>query len=106
VREVNNIFKKMLIIFFDIKGTGHKAFITAGLTVNWADFALYYGDKRPGCCITTTHCLTFPFHHGIFFTKNNMTALPHPSNLPAFGPCNFSASPTDDRNERPPFSCN
>jgi hypothetical protein len=25
------------------------------------DFAPNFGDKRTGCCITTTHCLTLPF---------------------------------------------
>jgi hypothetical protein len=35
-----------------------------------------FGDKRNGCCIT--------FHHGIFFTKNNITVIPNPPFLSLF----------------------
>jgi hypothetical protein len=41
------------------------------------DFALNCGDKRIGCCITTTHFVTLPFSPGNFFTKNNMTVVTH-----------------------------
>jgi hypothetical protein len=42
------------------------------------DFTPNFGDKRTGCCITTTHFLTLPYHREIFFTENNMDCLPHP----------------------------
>jgi hypothetical protein len=47
------------------------------------DFVLNFGDKRTGCYITTTHCLTLPFSPGnFFFTKNDMTVVPtHPTLL-------------------------
>jgi hypothetical protein len=41
------------------------------------DFPLNFGDKRTGCCITRTHRLTFPFHKGIFYEKQNYYR-PHP----------------------------
>jgi hypothetical protein len=98
----------MIIIFFDIKGIVHKEFVLAGQTVN----PTYYCDVlqrlrenvqrfspelwRPACCITTTCRLTLSFPPGIFFfTKNNMTVVPHPPN--------FSVSPNEDKTERPPF---
>jgi hypothetical protein len=37
------------------------------------DFTPNFGNKRTGCCITTTHNLTKQF-----LTKNNMTVLLHP----------------------------
>jgi hypothetical protein len=33
------------------------------------DFTPNFGDKRTGCCITTTHCLTLPFSPGKFDQK-------------------------------------
>jgi hypothetical protein len=39
------------------------------------DFASTFGDKRTGCCITTTHRLTLPFSPGNFL-KNNMITVP------------------------------
>jgi hypothetical protein len=82
-RQVKSKAKSILIIFFDIKGTVHREFFLAGQTVNfayyrdvlwclrkmWEDFALNIGDKRTGCCIMTTHCLTLPFSPGTFFTQ-------------------------------------
>jgi hypothetical protein len=70
--------KGMLIIFFDIKGTVHKESVLVGQTVNstyycdfygdcvkmCGDFAQNLGDKRTGCCITITHCLTLPYSLG------------------------------------------
>jgi hypothetical protein len=41
-------------------------------------FAPNFGDQGTGCCITTTHLLTLPFSPRNFFTKNNMTVVPHP----------------------------
>jgi hypothetical protein len=32
-------------------------------------FALNFGDKRTGCCVTTTHCLTLPFSPGNFWPE-------------------------------------
>jgi hypothetical protein len=42
-------------------------------------FAPNFGDKRTGVCITTMCRLTLPFSPGNFFTKNNLTVIPHPS---------------------------
>jgi hypothetical protein len=44
----------------------------------WEHFAPNFGDKRTGCCVTTTKRLTLLFHQGIFFTKTNMTVVTHP----------------------------
>jgi hypothetical protein len=64
----------MLIIFFDIKEIVHKEFVLAGQTINTTvafyddcvemceNFAPNFGDKKNGCCITTIHRLTLPFH--------------------------------------------
>jgi hypothetical protein len=41
-------------------------------------FAPNFGDKRTGCCITTTHHLTLNFLPGNFLTKNNKTVITHP----------------------------
>jgi hypothetical protein len=35
----------------------------------YEDFALNFGDKRTGCCITTTHRLTLSFSPGNFLPK-------------------------------------
>jgi hypothetical protein len=81
----------MLIILFDIKGIVHKEFVLAGKTVPRAtvpfygycvkmceDFVQDFYDKRIGCCyITTRHRLILPFSPGNFFTKDNMTVVPH-----------------------------
>jgi hypothetical protein len=78
----------MLIIISDIKGIVPKGFDLASQTVNSAyNLTLYgnrlkmceliapmFGDKRIGCCITTTHRLTLPFSTE-FFTKNNITVV-------------------------------
>jgi hypothetical protein len=37
------------------------------------DFAPNSGDKKTGCCIRSTHCLTFPFSQG---NLSNMTPSP------------------------------
>jgi hypothetical protein len=60
----------------------------------YEDFAKNLGDKITDCCITRKHRLTLSFSPGIFFTKNNMTVLPHPPY--------FSVSPIEDKTERPP----
>jgi hypothetical protein len=82
----------MLIIFFDIKGTGHKELILAGQTVNSA----YYCDVlrrlrenvrklRPNLWRRKNWLLHYdnvPCHTSIFtrniFTRSNMTVVPHP----------------------------
>jgi hypothetical protein len=99
----------MLIIFFYIKGIVNKEFALAGQAVN----SVYYCDvlrrlrenvrrlrpelwrERTGCYITITRRLTFPFSTGNFFTKNNMTVVPH-------SPF-FSVSPIENKTERLPF---
>jgi hypothetical protein len=35
------------------------------------DFAQNFGDKRTGCCITTTQRLTLPFYREIFYQKQH-----------------------------------
>jgi hypothetical protein len=72
----------MLIILFDIRGIAYKEFVLVGQTANFEyycevfysncvktceDFAPNFGDKRIGCCITTTQ--TPFFHHGFFGQK-------------------------------------
>jgi hypothetical protein len=71
IRQMKNKARIMLVNFFDIKGSVHKEFILAGQTVNSAYYCNILwqlhelGDKRTGCCITTTHRLTLPFSAGI-----------------------------------------
>jgi hypothetical protein len=101
VRQVTSKVKRKLNIFFDFKGIVHKEFVMAGQTVNcvhyrqasmasvkmWEDFTLNSGNKRTGCCLTTTHYLTLPlshtsFIHKGFLTTNIMTVIPtHPTCL-------------------------
>jgi hypothetical protein len=81
----------MLIIFFDIKGIVHKEFVLEGQTVNSA----YYCDilRRLRENVRTLRPelwrqKNWPLHHDNassytsfftweFFTKNNMTVVPH-----------------------------
>jgi hypothetical protein len=42
----------------------------------YEDFNPNFGNEGTGCCITTTHHLTL-FLPGNFFTRNNMTIVPH-----------------------------
>jgi hypothetical protein len=77
-KQVKSKVKGMLINFFDIKANVHKEFVLENQTVNSSyycdvygdcvkmceDIAPNFGDKRTGCCITTTHHLTFPFPPG------------------------------------------
>jgi hypothetical protein len=46
------------------------------------DFAPNFGDKRTGCCITTTHILTL-FSPGNFYRKQN-DCRPHRPNFSLF----------------------
>jgi hypothetical protein len=46
------------------------------------DLALNSGNKRTGCYIMTTHSHT-SFFTREFFTKNNMTVIPHTPYYPA-----------------------
>jgi hypothetical protein len=93
-----------------IKGTADKEFVLADPTVNSAyysdvlrrqrvkiceDFAPNFGDKRTGCCITTTHRLTFSFPSG--------NILPKPTRLSSPPTLLFSVSAIEDKTERPPF---
>jgi hypothetical protein len=78
--------KNMFIIFFDNKGIIYKEFVLAGQTVNSAYYRDFYsnyvkickdsGDKRTGCCITTTHRLTFPFSPANFLPKATRQSTP------------------------------
>jgi hypothetical protein len=83
-------------LFFDIKRIVHKEFVQAGQTAPhttvtfYADclkiyeaFALNFGDKRTGRCITTTQGLTC-FVTRKFLTKNSMTDISHPRNFSLF----------------------
>jgi hypothetical protein len=84
----------MLIIFFDIKGTFHKEFVLAGQIANSA----YYCDVlqrlrehfrrlHPALWRQKNWLLHYnapsdtSFWPGNFFTKNNMTVIPHPPYL-------------------------
>jgi hypothetical protein len=59
------------------------------------DFAPKYGDKITDCCFTLMHCLTLPFSPENFFTKNNLSVVPHPP-IPL-----SSVSPIEDKIEKP-----
>jgi hypothetical protein len=59
------------------------------------DFVLNFGDNKTGCCITTAHRLTLPFHEGILGQKQH-DCHPPPALI-------FSVSPFEDEAERPPF---
>jgi hypothetical protein len=48
------------------------------------DFAPNFVDKRTGCCITTTSRLTLLLSPAIFFIKNNITVVPHPTYFALF----------------------
>jgi hypothetical protein len=41
------------------------------------DFAMNFGDKITGCCVTTVRHPTLPFSPQIFLIKN-MTVVPYP----------------------------
>jgi hypothetical protein len=91
----------MLIIFFD-RGIGDKEFIQAGETVYCAYYCdvlgqLHknvqrldpnFGEKRTGCCITTTHHTSFFSRE--FLTKSKVTAIFHPPYSSDLAPCDFS----------------
>jgi hypothetical protein len=49
------------------------------------------------------HLFTLPFPPGNFFTKNNMTVIPHLLYSPDLAHCNFSVSLSEDKSEMPPF---
>jgi hypothetical protein len=110
-RKVKLKVKSMLIIFFDNKGIVHKEFILKDQAVNSAYYCCFLW--RLWKCVKTSprtlatkelgvaslqHTIShFLFSHGIFFTKNNMTAISHPHYLL------FSVSPIEDKTEGPPF---
>jgi hypothetical protein len=64
------------------------------------DFALNFGEKRIGCCITKTHISFFTRN---FLPKNNMIVVPDQPYSPDFASCDFSVSPIEDKTRRPPF---
>jgi hypothetical protein len=84
-RWVKSKDNSMLIIFFDIKGivrkssSGQTSHSVSHTTVTFygdcmkmcKDFDPNFGDKRTGCCITTTHRLT-----GEFLTKTTRLSSP------------------------------
>jgi hypothetical protein len=46
------------------------------------DFAPKFGDKRTGCCITTTHCFALPFSPGNFLPKATwLSSSTHPTSF-------------------------
>jgi hypothetical protein len=78
-RQLKSKVKSMLIISFDFKGVVYKAFVQACQTFNTAYYCDFFGAKRTGCCITTTHRLTLPFHQGYFFFLPKTTWLSSPT---------------------------
>jgi hypothetical protein len=48
------------------------------MSVNVQSLRAERWQQIPGCCIKTTQLLTLLSPLGNFFTKNNMTAVPHP----------------------------
>jgi hypothetical protein len=103
-RQLKSRFKSIFIILFDMKRTVYKEFFQAVQSINSAyycdiysncvklceDFAPNFGDKITDYCITKTHHLTLPLSPGNFFTKNNMTVVPHKPYSPDLAPCDFS----------------
>jgi hypothetical protein len=103
---------KVTSILFDVKRIVHKEFIQASQAVNsehycekfyddymkmCEHFAPDFGDKRTGCCITTTHRPTHTSSlPGIFFYQKQHDYLPPTTTL-------FSVSSIEDKIERPPF---
>jgi hypothetical protein len=74
----------------------HSAVIFYGDCVKMRkDFTPNFGNKRTGCCIMTVHYLTLPFSSSNFFTKKNMTVIPHPPSISVF--------PVEDKSERLTF---
>jgi hypothetical protein len=85
----------ILIIFSDIKGlfTKNSSWLpkqsiphTMTFYGNYVkmqkEFAQNFGDKRTGCCITTTHILTLPFSPGNSWPKTTwLSSLTHPTFL-------------------------
>jgi hypothetical protein len=66
-KEMKSKFKRMLNIFFDIKGIPHTTVTSYSDCVKVCeDFAPNFGDKRTVCCIITTLRPTIPFSPGIF----------------------------------------
>jgi hypothetical protein len=106
--QVNSKVKSMFIILLYIKGIVHKEFVLASETVQlrilcdvlqqvlkmFEDFAPNFDDKKTGCYITTTHCLTLLFFTRESFTKNKATVVP--SLL-------FFVSPIEDKLKRHHF---
>jgi hypothetical protein len=85
----------MLIIFFQTKGIVHEEFVLVGQKFNFE----YYCDGLRRLSETVRRLRpvsNFLFHHRIFFTENNLTAVTHP-------PYSLSVSPIEDKTERPPF---
>jgi hypothetical protein len=84
----------MIIIFFHIKGIAPKEFVLAGQTVNSA----YYRDVLRRLRENMHHD-NAPYHTSFFtrefFTKNNVTVVPHPPYV--------SVSPIEDKTERQTF---
>jgi hypothetical protein len=59
------------------------------------DFTQNFGDKITDCCIMTMHHLTLPFFTREFFTKNNMTAIPHSPYFSLFPQLNIKLNGRD-----------
>jgi hypothetical protein len=106
-RQVKSKVKNVLIIFFDIKWIFHVEFVLAGQTVNSA-LLWCYTETAWKCAKTLPQTLAlkelavaswqrtishFLFHQGIFFTKSNMTVIPHPPYLPDLVRCDFPCFP-------------
>jgi hypothetical protein len=60
------------------------------------DFAANFGDKRTGCCITTTHRLTHSSLLGEMFYQKQQDSRPLPTLL-------FFVSAIEVKTERQPF---
>jgi hypothetical protein len=111
-RRVKRKVKSMLIIFFDITknlswqvklSIPHTTLTFYGDCVKMCEeFTPKFGDKRTGCCITTTYRLILPFSPGKFSPEKNMTSSPLIL-LAWLGPCDFSVSTIEDTTERQPF---
>jgi hypothetical protein len=67
------------------------------------DFAPNFGNKKNWLLNHDNIPSYSSFFTREFFTRNNMTVIPHPPYSPDLAPFNFSVLLIGDKTERPPF---
>jgi len=107
VRQNRSATKSKLIVFFDIRGTGHHEFAPEGQTVNagfYCNVLCYLREdiqwKRPEpwhAGIWLLHDDNAPSHQALetreFLAHNSIITLSHPPYSPDLAPCNFFLFP-------------